>query len=255
MIVRETEHDFVLIEQHEHGRLAGEVAAHFRHDFFREDLLQLDEAILATYEHDRAWIPLDAVPLWNVETDKPYTFEDYPLTPKLAAYQRGIDEVEAQSSYAGFLCSKHFASFVQSSSIPECVAFYNSEMARQTRIMKQLRMEENTEVERHFQLLQLCDDISLYISLNTPGVTKELEHPWYQDGFQNYDLFNRVGEQTLMPYWIDQDSMRIDSSLFEYDFQVKLSYRTIAKDEIRLRGFDVSYANSPVYQQIVDIKA
>nr|WP_253735858.1 DUF3891 family protein [Paenibacillus sp. FJAT-26967] len=33
-------------------------------------------------------------------------------------------------------------------------------------------------IEQHFKLLKLCDELSLYVCLNEPGVSKDEEHPW-----------------------------------------------------------------------------
>ena len=47
---------------------------------------------------------------WDEKNNCPVSFYDYPLLPKLEAYTRGISKVVANDHYAGFLCSKHYAS-------------------------------------------------------------------------------------------------------------------------------------------------
>ncbi|GLV65827.1 hypothetical protein Bmyc01_44960 [Bacillus mycoides] len=65
MIFREkNEKQSILIRQHDHGFLAGEIAKHIKEEFF-EGKTYLKETVDAIYEHDRGWIELDKVPILN----------------------------------------------------------------------------------------------------------------------------------------------------------------------------------------------
>ncbi|WP_156430913.1 DUF3891 family protein [Paenibacillus sp. FJAT-26967] len=50
--------------------------------------------------------------------------------------------------------------------------------ARQQRLKAKLNQPGESMIEQHFKLLKLCDELSLYVCLNEPGVSKDEEHPW-----------------------------------------------------------------------------
>ncbi|WP_168122358.1 DUF3891 family protein [Paenibacillus sp. HB172176] len=186
MIVRETKTEFVMTTQHEHACFSGEIAAHFKSELWIDPHL-LEAVLLAIREHDRGWISLDETPVWYDRIKAPYSFMDYPLYPKLPMYTRGIDEVEDRNAYAALICSLHYASFkaIRASSHPDCIAYIQHEEERQNRITQQLRLSPASPViAQHLRLLQLCDEISLYVCMNEPGAGKDEEHPWYRDGFE-----------------------------------------------------------------------
>nr|AYQ72090.1 DUF3891 family protein [Cohnella candidum] len=111
MIIREIQDSFVMVTQHDHALLSGEIAKHFTDPYFVDGAYRADVE-LAIREHDRGWIRLDDAPIWNDRDAKPFSFMDYPLLPKLTHYRLGIDEVQAQSEYAALLCSMHYCSFM-----------------------------------------------------------------------------------------------------------------------------------------------
>lgn len=239
MIIRETDREFVLITQHDHARLAGEIASHLEKELFLDDEY-LSSALLAIDQHDRGWIPLDASPIWNAESQAPYSFMDYPLAPKIEKYQQGIDEVEAMNEYAALLCSLHYASFMHiRDSLDEASSrFYQHELARQQRITEKLSVSQEV-IQRHFTLLQLCDDISLYVCLNEPGVSKEEEHPWFMEGFEDTLLGERCEAR-----WINAREIRLTPSLLAKELTTTLQQRYVSKQKIETQGFSEAYKGS-----------
>lgn len=239
MIIRETEREFVMITQHDHARLAGEIASHLEKELFLNDEF-LSSALLAIDQHDRGWIALDASPIWNTESRAPYSFMDYPLTPKIDKYQRGIDEVENMNEYAALLCSLHYASFmhIRDSLDEACARFYQHELERQRRITDKLSVPQEV-IQRHFMLLQLCDDISLYVCLNEPGVSKEEEHPWFREGFEATLLGERCEAR-----WINAREIRLTPSLLAKELMTTLEQRYILKQKIETLGFSEAYKAS-----------
>ncbi|ANS74585.1 hypothetical protein AWM70_08295 [Paenibacillus yonginensis] len=245
MIVREHDMGLVMIEQHEHGRLAGEFAKQLKAGILPPDDPYTDDLITAVYEHDRGWIALDKKPLWNEETGRPYTFVDYPLEPKLEAYEQGLNEVEEMSPYAGLICSLHFVSFTQQAHERLWQQFVRREEQRQERLRHQLSIgKEDPAVLRHFRLLQLCDDLSLYISLNEPGVDKEEEHPWFREGFANTEFLNARSAKRLTAFWKEKERVEVLPSPFSEAFEVTITYRKLAKERIRLMGGETAYRAS-----------
>ena len=118
MIVRKRGNYFILIKQHDHALIAGEMAAHID-----EPVQPLAKTLFAISHHDIGWEELDRSVLWDEKNNCPVSFYDYPLLPKLEAYTRGISKVVANDHYAGFLCSKHYASFFTNETDPACRRF------------------------------------------------------------------------------------------------------------------------------------
>ncbi|WP_138493524.1 DUF3891 family protein [Paenibacillus pinistramenti] len=245
MIVREHDMGLVMIEQHEHGKLAGDFAKQLSSAVLAPDEPYASDLITAIYEHDRGWIYLDKKPLWNEETGKPYTFVDYPLEPKLAAYQQGLDEVEDMSPYASLICSMHFASFTQQAHETAWKRFLRHEENRQDRLRRELGLEaEHPALLRHFRLLQLCDDLSLYVCLNEPGADKEAEHPWFRDGFAHTSFLNPAEDTPVTAYWREREFVEVRPFLFSDPFEVSVTYRKLAKERVRLMGGEAAYKSS-----------
>lgn len=218
MIVREVHNGFLLINQHDHGLVSGEFAKRFSQTWIGEPLLE--EALYAVSNHDVGWKRLDSEVLWNEERGRPHSFVDYPAEPKMEAYTEGLDLVEAHSPYAALLCSEHYGSFVKRSEVPAEVRFRKREGLRRERIEAALSGGVPDTFERDFRLLQLCDDLSLFVCLNEPG--GEISS-WHKGGF---DLFGRK----FHPVWGDDDSLRFEPNPFSEGFDVSLPYR-VADDD------------------------
>lgn len=250
MIVREREHDFIMIRQHDHAFLSGEIARHIQKDLFKGENL-LNDVRLAISQHDRSWIALDDTPIWNDRSNAPYSFMDYPLLPRLALYRAGLDEISEMNLYACLLCSMHFSSFFTSTLQKECAAFLNYERERQRSIKQQLAGINEDVLIHHFRLLQLCDRFSLYISLNEPGASKENEHPWYRNGFNQSDVFS-VERKPIVFSWITDRKIRADSFVFEHEFSVNLKYKSVLKQSVRTLGIDRAYKEAELLIQEVE---
>jgi hypothetical protein len=223
MIVRERLDSFVLIEQHEHGLVSGEFARRWAARIWPREA-----ALHAVANHDVGWRELDATVSWNEETGRPYSFVDYPVGPKLRAYASGLDLIESESPYAACLCSMHYGSFVRGAREEPEISFGESEVGRRRRIEASLSDEERGSLEYNFRLLQLCDDLSLFVCLNEPGRN---DHPWYRDGFEF------MGAR-FKPVWEDERTLRLDPNPFSEAFTVGVPYRVVDKDG-RLLGRDL----------------
>ncbi len=242
MIIRESENEFIMIKQHDHAFLSGEIATQVKKNVFKSDDY-IDEVIKAAYEHDRGWIALDETPLWNDKENIPYSFQDYPLELKLAFYKKGLDELERVSPYAALLCSFHFSSFFPSPSDTSSIQFVKEELKRQTSIQKQIDLEPNL-LNQHFRWLQFCDDLSLYICLNEPGVKKKNEHPWFVNGFRNTEVFSS-SKKPIVAEWLSDKTINVQSFPFESEFTVNLTYKSISKNDIDEDGINNAFDKSP----------
>jgi len=252
MIVRETEDQFVMVGQHDHARLSGDAASHFTENCF-VDTNYVQDVLTGVYEHDRSWIRLDDTPVWNDRDHAPFSFMDYPLLPKLTLYKQGIDEVELRNPYAALLCSLHYASFsiFQTSELPECKQFYQHELERQARIKSERNSLDEQALRSHFQLLQLCDDISLYVCLNRPGAGKEEEHPWYRKGFKNSELITGNPEHRIIPHWVSDKAIRITPSPFTGPFDAKLKLKRVSKRLAAEIGIGDAYKQTEWSEQTI----
>ncbi|MNI16069.1 hypothetical protein D3C73_693910 [compost metagenome] len=252
MIIRETEHEFFMIAQHDHAQLSGDIARHLIKTFFVEDTYESD-VIMSIYEHDRGWIRLDETPIWNDRKSAPFSFTDYPLLPKLMLYQVGVDEVESNNAYAALLCSMYYSSFqdIRNSDEQGCVDFLSHEEARQARIRSKLEPINEEIINVHFKMLQLCDAISLYVCFNQPGIDKEHEHPWFKNGFANSEAFNVENNRQLVAEWLNEQEIKLNPSPFEQPFSATLRLKCVSKQAIKQEGINEAYKQSEWIEQNV----
>ncbi|MFC4766276.1 DUF3891 family protein [Effusibacillus consociatus] len=245
MIVHERDHDFIMIRQHDHAQVSGEAAKHWKTEFF-PGFERHEDVILGIYQHDRAWIELDDTPLWNDRNHVPYSFVDFPSSLKLTFYRKGIDEVEVINPYAGLLCSLHYASFFENDTHPAGQEFLRSERKRQQGLVQRLHLHGATmdELQFHFRLLQFCDNLSLYLCLNEPGVSKSDEFPWYRNGFSGSDQFSFTKNRVIMAHWIDKERVSLSPSPFEKEVQVSLMTKAVDKERIKVVGIAQAYQDA-----------
>ncbi|WP_188207394.1 DUF3891 family protein [Alkalibacillus aidingensis] len=252
MIVSEHHNDFEMVKQHDHAIISGEAAKHWKAELFIGDFLRR-EVEYAIKNHDCAWIPLDQSPIWNSKKNAPHSFMDYPLIPKIEHYSQGIDQVEEQSEYAVILCSQHYLSFFDKDSTDSTISmFISREIERQRRIKELMSTQVPERITRfHFHLLQFCDDLSLYLCLNKPGVPKEQEHPMFKNGFRQEfpGIDNRIEAR-----WLDEQTISVNPNPFIEVFTVQIPYKTVRKDLIQEQGLSQAYQIAPEKHREVTIK-
>ncbi|WP_088102061.1 DUF3891 family protein [Halalkalibacter urbisdiaboli] len=236
MIIMESEEWFMMTKQHDHARISGEIANHFLDHLFLDERYR-EEILLGVREHDRGWIGLDEVPIWNDGSNVPFSFMDYPLYPKLQMYIKGLEEVEQMSSYAALLCSHHYSAFIRRSHDPECKAFMKNEIDRQNRLLTQCGHPTDDMVMRHVKLLQLCDEISLYICMNKSGAAKEESSAAIK--------FDTVIEQQIFKAsWQSRNAIKLEPFPFKEDFSVKLKTKHVSKALRNEVGVHLAYENT-----------
>lgn len=250
MVVTERENEVLLFEQHEHARVCGELAEAWREDFF-QGIEWRDSVIYAIHEHDNGWIELDKSPLLNETNNLPFSFIDYPLAPKLKAYKSCIDRVVKKDLYAGLLCSLQYSSFFEKYSNGRGEDFLSYEQKRQKQLKQKLSLDNSQEetLAFHFQLLQFCDHLSLYLCMNEPGVNKENEMIWFRKGFSQRFQFNQ--RERMIAQWIDQKTVALHSFPFKQEITVKLPYKIISKRD--MDDLQRAYAKQTTEYRIVTI--
>jgi hypothetical protein len=241
MIIHERENDFIMVAQHDHALVSRDAAQCWRDNYFI-GIEKKDSVVLAVREHDRCWIEPDKEPLWNEDTQQPYSFMDYPGSPKLAFYKEGIDEVVQMDSYAGLLCSLHYASFLEEATSMIGKNFWSAEKQRQQKLLKELEIADDNILSFHLNLLKFCDNLSLYICLNEPGTSKEQEHYFYRKGFPQYFTF--ADKKPINAKWLDEDTVSLSTSPFKKELHVTLSYKAVEKEKIKTYGLSAAYSKS-----------
>jgi hypothetical protein len=146
---------------------------------------------------------------------------DYPLAPKLQAYENGIAQVEAYSLYAGYLCSKHNAYLLEGVNDPIVRTFLEQEQARRQRMRKYFTNEEKQYVVDNFRLLRFCDDLSLALCLQEPTA---VPHSWYKNGISyNGNMYQWR--------WETEKKLRLTPNPFEESFFVELPFQIIDRNQ------------------------
>ncbi|MCM3572484.1 DUF3891 family protein [Mesobacillus subterraneus] len=248
MIIHEREHEFVMVAQHDHAHVSRDAAQWWRDDYFL-GIDKKESVVLAVREHDRCWIEPDEEPLWNEHTQQPYSFMDYPGSPKLAFYKEGIDEIVQMDPYAGLLCSLHYGSFLKDATSTIGKNFWVAEKHRQQKLLNELGIANDKTLSFHLNLLKFCDNLSLYICLNDPGTPKDQEHYFYREGFPQ--RFSFADEKPIHARWLDQETVSLSISPFKKELHVTLPFKAVEKEQIKDIGLAAAFQNSPIlYREV-----
>jgi hypothetical protein len=220
MIIREENDHLILISQHDHGILSGEIAFHWGNKNFPS--ANFEQIISATY-HDFAWYEYDKEMKWDNEKDRPYDFVHYPTEEKLLIYKNGITQLEKLHPYCALITSYHYCSFFLNRKSKECKQFVHKEKIRQEKLMQLLRPDS---IRNDLSFLKLVDDISLFVCLNKPGAKRNEEHPWYQEGI-TFKSGDRDYHFNL--HWVSQEKIQITPFPFKQEWQTNISYKVFCK--------------------------
>ncbi|UCZ51559.1 DUF3891 family protein [Bacillus shivajii] len=249
MIVREREHSFILIEQHKHALISGEFSKVWKIDyFFQED--RREDVNVAIAQHDISWVPLDDFPIYLSDEKKPASFTEYPLTEKIKAYKRGVDHIQDINSYAAYLISMHYTSFFEGKKDLRGVEFKKLEMKRQKKLKKQLQDINDQTVKYHFDLLQFCDDLSLYLCMNEWGITKEKELSWFKDGFRQ--RFLPLNHKKIYAKWCGEHEVELEPFPFHGDeLEIVVPYKELPKNRVIEDLREVYHNEETKYHKVV----
>ncbi|WP_174615518.1 DUF3891 family protein [Virgibacillus ihumii] len=242
MIVREHENKFVMIEQDDHAHISGQLLHNWDRNLFRGH--QLWKSVeYAVQNHDYGWKRIDKQPFWNDAKRAPYTFVDFPVLPKTVFYKHGIEEVVKKNAYAGLLCSRHYTNFLLDDKSEEAREFVDSEQRRQEQISKTLKIDDHL-YDFHYELLQFCDSLSLYICLNEPGAAKPDEHPFFRHGIPAPSLL--FEQNKMMARWKDEKTIELENFPFSAPFSVTIKYKNVLKTTISEKGLSNSFDDAPL---------
>lgn len=172
MLVQRRRDALRLITQHDHALAAGRMARAWR-DPAGESLLDL-ELILAVSLHDAPWREADRRPRLNPATGRPHDFTTYPREEKYAFLARGIDDLGGLHPRVGILVSLHHESFLGENMLP---AWREREAVRRKRLSRRLP-GGSPDPDADLALLQLFDNLSLFLCLTAPGSDPEAVPGW-----------------------------------------------------------------------------
>lgn len=159
---------WVLIDQVEHARIAGDLAKFWGADGFAE--LEPRKIVLPTiYRHDDGWLDYDPAPEVDVELGRPYSFTEMPIDTAHAIWSRSIDEMADLGPLSQYLVASHFIVRRRDgarSATPEAVRFLQTYRTRCHQWLDRWQRDDpaNTEPQTLAALehLQLFDALSLW---------------------------------------------------------------------------------------------
>ena len=105
MIWRQRGRELVLISQHDHSRLSGELARRLGNALFVPPS-PFEPVVHAIAEHDCGWAEEDGRPAIDLRGQPTHVFEADVLT-SIGAWEKSVEQVTAHDPYAGLLVSLH----------------------------------------------------------------------------------------------------------------------------------------------------
>jgi hypothetical protein len=220
----ETQDGWWLVTHPDHAHLAGEFATHWGNAMFA--LPEPREPVLrGIYRHDDGWRVRDAMPLvtsvgkpaaFSTELVGKYSaFEEIDLTAYLKVRREAVQMMAREDAYAAILISMHTYNLLseradRSTIKPEDLPFLDEFLVEQKTLQRALReqlLAEGKEVsldalQRNFQLLQACDNLSLLSCVDYAGEASLLHPLLLKDGGTSEVKVERVRERSfrLTPY-------------------------------------------------------
>jgi hypothetical protein len=165
VIVRPLPDGLLCVRQLDHAALSGEFARSWGGAM--PPLRPRESVVLAIARHDAGWDGPDQVPALDPGTGLPYTYRSSPLVDALAVAERSVARVGAVDPYAGWLVSRHFASFHAGSEAPEARAWVTAQVGHRAELLSLAAPRVGREalhphvLEANFDWLQLLDGVSL----------------------------------------------------------------------------------------------
>ncbi|PYZ95239.1 hypothetical protein CR194_06915 [Salipaludibacillus keqinensis] len=256
MIIKEDKDNIICIEQHEHALISGQFVHKWNEGLFPG--LHLKSSVeYAITNHDRSWIPLDRKLVYLKEKGSMASFIDYPLKKKIEAYRRGIEQLLTEDIYAAYLISCHYASFFKGKKDILGKQFMASEEARQEQLLEKMILQDpklsKEMLNFHFELLQLCDNLSLYLCMNRWGAKKQEEVEWFRDGFSQQ--LAPVSNEVFQANWESETQVRLSPFPFKTEtLHVSIPYKVLSKQDLHRKDLQEIYRKIPYDYHAVIIR-
>ncbi|MGW5644315.1 DUF3891 family protein [Saccharopolyspora sp. NPDC003752] len=259
MLISRRNGNLVLVDQNEHGRLAGDLTLRWGNADF-EAPTRREQVSIGTARHDDGWREADAEPLFNAAAQRPLHFLEIPLEDHLPLYQRGVDRIYDEDAYAGLLVSMHWTGLYRNrwgmqdggvgikptaTPLDEIREKHVAEEERRWAETKKeltadgIRSDFEARLWYHYDLLQVWDLFSLYVSLadiapaDTPAVplATTLKSIDQQPGPRTIQLAptrvaGKRADLVLTP--VKPGVVTVDPFPFDAEITVSLAARSIA---------------------------
>ena len=252
MIIRDHDQTIIMIEQNHHAHISAEIISNWQDILFKEDPY-FESVLYAIKQHDYGWHAFDSQPFLNDKTNLPYSFIDFPVIPKTVLYTQGVDIVEQVDSYAAALCSAHYMRFLENNPTHEAKEYLKHEKKRTEKILTNLTIDKVT-FSKHLAMLQFADNISLYVCLNEPGVSKSDVHYFFKEGIPISLKSEQIKTNKIQADWLDNKTISLKGLPYVPDFSILISYKELNKQAIKRDGLIKSYQATPYNQININFK-
>jgi len=247
MIRREKNDGWILITQHDHASLSGQIMTHWGNSEFAKPK-PYDEVLFALTEHDSGWKDWDSMPKINPENGYPANFVEMSSQDQCEIWSRCYKSHSSTHPYASSLIALHFSKFNQSNirKAPDNQQAKSLQNDIMLYIAEKLDIDVSNvsvekiphEVRTNLKLLQIGDIISLTLchgwrsieitevpfDYNGSQVTLKMES---QDGF-NYKIapypfhesnlkFNIKGKKLDKKTFPDDEELRERLNISNYE--------------------------------------
>jgi hypothetical protein len=164
VIGRDAGDTYLLITQPDHALLAEHIVAGMQTE---PSLVRAgrDTILLATREHDNGWIEVDAAPMVDPQTGRPYDFTAGPAWVKHELWPRGITRVAKSNPRAGALVAQHAMTvYSYRAGEPEWQPFFRTVTALRDDLLRQLGVLDGPAramFDEDYRCVRLGDSFSL----------------------------------------------------------------------------------------------
>jgi len=251
LIVREENDRFVCIEQNHHAHLAKEMMMKWKLAYLSEDPLA-DSVLYAIEQHDVGWDYFDKQPFWNDKLKRPYTFIDLPLLIKTIVYTRGVNIISERDPYAASLSSAHYSIFLEKYSEEAIRQYIMKEKLRRQQILTSYPEINDEKFQYHLALLQLADNLSLFICLHDPH-SPESRHRYFEKGIAIPKPIDFKHKQFIQPNWIDERTVELENITYVSPFNIHLREKYVLKETINKDGWMAAYENTRSQKREIEI--
>lgn len=241
LISKENTETFTLTEQLHHSIVSGEMLPYWKYQNVQNASFY-PSLHYAVSMHDFGWQNFDKQPFWNDQTQRPYSFVDFPMMAKLVIYQYGVEQIEKENPYAALLCSRHYQNFFTGEEAAAAKQFVQHEEERQLRLKKEFPNFDEARFLYHFGLLNLLDGISLFAAITEFEAGKKTSHPFFKDGLEIPDVLGLTNKHLTLA-WLDEHTVGIDPFPFEEPFSCVFKQKELTKESIARNGFLKTYEN------------
>ena len=170
MIIRPLPDGLLCIRQLDHSALSGGLAHAWGGSM--PALAPRESVELAIARHDAGWPELDATPVRDPRTGLPHTYRTIATAEALAVAERSVARVGGEDPYAGWLVSRHFASFHADSEVPEARMWVTAQVGHRAELLARAWPRVGRDalhphvLEANFDWLQFLDAVSLMLCEN-----------------------------------------------------------------------------------------